>query len=432
MALEIPRTIVFCFLSLTIAMGQTLKAQPSYDETMARQRAGEQAIQDNWEQGAIVAAESDYEESQKSYSPPPPQFAESYMSVAWNFNSSEVWATSGHRTGAQAEKVVLDACNNVMGDGCMIGAQWVNSSFIAVAHDEFGIPWIKGGANKKSAAEANALSYCRENSINCKITKVFGSTLIPLSTSAAVDLSKNFFPSGRIKRHSFALVAWPQKEPSANWRNTAWISAGESDWSKARKQLISKCAADTGTPCAVTSTAVNGVLVRYLDQKRQKFWISAKSPQSAPIRVKQLCQKGAHCWIIDWVDSNAKQFSTIDQNKVGPTGRGYYSLAWTSGWPQMAVVTGRKSNAKAIADAMALCAAQSGKKCEPFLDKPDLAQGKFLAVFKDSGGSMRAHVGFSHEELDYRAKESCDAAKVKCTRRLLLDLTSISAQTFAM
>ena len=379
-----------------------------------------------------AAAEADYQESQRSYRPPTPQYAESYMSVAWNFNTSEVWATSGHRTGAQAEKVVLDACNQAMGGDCVIGAQWVNDSFIAVAHDGFGIPWIKGGANKKSVAETNALTFCRKHSFECNITKVFGQTLIPINAGANRDLSKNFFPIGSLKRHSLTLAAWPEKEPAPSWIGTIWISSGEVNWNQARKRLIAKCASDTGIMCKVGSVSSNGVLVRYIDQTGQKYWIGLPSARTAPDHVKKLCKPGSRCWIVDWVDANVQSFVTVNQDKVAPAGRGYFSLAWTSDWPEMAVATVRNSSAIAEADALALCSSQSKKKCELFLDNPDNGNGKFLAVFKDSGGSIRTYIGFSPDELDYRAGVSCEAAKVKCTKRLMLDLTTTLAQTFVM
>ena len=375
------------------------------------------------DEGAAAAAEEVYEEEKRSYSPPPPRYADSHMAVAWNFDTSEVWATSGHRTGNEAERAALGACNRAMSGGCMIGAHWINDSFIAVVHDAFGMPWIRGGAGRSSVAEAEALDDCRKNSVGCKVTRVFADTPLPLDAPSGLDLSQNYFPTGPIKHHSLALVAWPDKEPTETWRGKVWLSTGERNWRQARDQLLAKCQADSGIPCTLGTTVANGVLVRYVDDKGVKFWVGAPDAVTASARIKSLCAEGSRCWVIETLDTSATRFMVLDEDKMPAPGRGFFSLAWATKWPKAVIVTGRRTDAEAISAAVTLCAEQSKERCVPYFDNGDSGIGRYLAVYKDSAGNVRTYIGFTPDELEYRAKVACAKAKVTCTQRAMVDLS---------
>lgn len=411
-------------------------AQPTYEEDIARQRAEEARIQQDWIQdeddAAAAAAEDDYEPERRSYFPPPPRFADSHMAVAWNFDTSEVWATLGHRTGDEAEKAALSACNRIMGGGCMIGAHWINNSFIAVAHDAYGLPWVRGGANFSSVAESDALEYCRKNSVGCKVTQVYAYTPLPLSAPAGLDLTENHFPPGPIARHKFALVAWPESQPADRWRGSVWLSTGEQNWRQARDRLLAKCQADTGTPCTMGTTVANGVLVRYVNDKGVIFWVGAPDAAAASARVNKLCTNGSRCWVVETTDTGTPRFKIIDENKMRAPGRGFFSLAWGSKWPKMVVATGRRTSADAIAAAVSQCAAQSKERCVSYFDDEDLGNGQYLAVYKDTAGNVRTYIGLAPDELEYRAKLACTKAQVTCTQRAMIDLSQATTQTFGI
>ena len=89
-----------------------------------------------------------------------------------------------------------------MGEGCQVRATWTNRSFIAVARDATGFPFVAGGANYESQAKQAALEECRKDSYDCKIERVFSNSPFPL----------RIHPKSP-RRAGFNVVVWPKGTP---------------------------------------------------------------------------------------------------------------------------------------------------------------------------------------------------------------------------
>jgi hypothetical protein len=111
--------------------------------------------------------------------------------------------------------VALNACTQVMGEGCTIAVNAWNSS-IAIARDEDHIIWQAWGENPKNARK-NVLNGCKEQKDFCKIIHIFTAEPLVqpanfspmqqeiLLTNPAFDFSKNYFPDSSIVRKKPSL-----------------------------------------------------------------------------------------------------------------------------------------------------------------------------------------------------------------------------------
>ncbi len=377
---------------------------------------------------ATVSNPDSSDSSRTSHSQPSrlPEFKESYMVVAWHKDSSAVWATAGHSQSNDAKKASLDVCNQAMGDKNCYYEVWINQSYIAVTHDEFGIPWVRGAANQSQNAKDKAMAECETHSFGCKFTKTFSYIMVPYAAPFGKDYAEKDIPQIPITRHHFGLTAWPAQEPHAKWRGHTWLTTGQQNSKLAENKLLQQCQTQALVPCKLGYQIPNGVLVRYVDDKGLNVWIGVAKEQDAEARVKKKCPKDAQCRIVEMFDTQTARDLVINELKSTAPLRGFLGTAWPSvyvpHWKKVAIVTGRASSADAKAAAISLCESQSKVRCESFLDEDDYGTAQFFGLFQDSDESTRGYFGFSPTEVEQRAQTSCARAKVTCTKRVIIDL----------
>ena len=357
--------------------------------------------------------------------PSGPQWGDSSMATASHPDTSEIWATISHHTPESAKQRVMDGCTAVMGEGCAYTESWTGDVFIAVAIDGTGTPWLQGVPNSKVEAEKAALELCETEAgvWGCRIAYTIENGRIPADADKSVDYSEDFFPKAPIKRHKFAVMAVPDSAPAEAWRKKSWIGSGRQSYSAATKEVVDRCEADSGVTCSTVVASSNGVLVHYADKHGQGFWTNALDATSAKARVNSFCQKdAAPCRVLTVYDAATSRLQVVDEPVLT---RGYLSVAWATkaGWPKLAIVTGRPTVAAADADVLALCERESRLKCELYLDHPDNKSSLVLGLYALPEDRLQIIFGFSIEEMEQRAAESCASNNVTCTQRAVVDLT---------
>jgi len=345
---------------------------------------------------------------------PQPRRPDVMMSAVWHANSPDVWVSTGFRSLAQAEADAQDACRALMGEGCLIRATWINRSYIAVARDETGYPFIKGGANYESQAKQAALDDCEKASFGCKIDRIYSFSEFPM----------RFHPRTP-RRSTYVVVVWPKNAAAPPWDNSVFLESGLG-WTATRDAALARCKAATRVECTVGQTIFDGVAIRYTDTTNRHFWGSKSRTGSVTDRVDSLCAKGQTCSAVELFDSATRRSLTINLARAENPLRGFFAIAWpstASNWKKVAIVTARQTRAEADTAAIALCQRESGKRCELFLDEGDAGIEPFLGVFSDSNGNTRTHFGKSSALAAGRARTACATAKVTCTQRAMLDLS---------
>ena len=208
----------------------------------------------------------------------------SYMAAAYHMDTSAVWMTNAHWSADSATRRVMSACAAAMGDGCILGATVYDVGHIAVVHDAMGLSWVKGARidmklpwneQDNNVAPRQALRLCLESSFGCELSDKRGGGVLRSSDDPGTDHSKDFFPSGLVKRHHWIMVARPDKSAPAAWQNKSWLDSGKQDSVEARKALLNRCRQDSGVPCVIAAYAANGVLVHFVNGKGQSGWTSA-------------------------------------------------------------------------------------------------------------------------------------------------------------
>jgi len=358
-------------------------------------------------------------------SPPGPQWGDSAMATAVHPDTSAVWATIRHHTPESARARVMDACTAAMGEGCAYSESWTGDVFIAVAMDGSGRPWLKGVPNSRTEAEKAALGLCEKEAgiWGCRIGYTIENGRIPAGADKNVDYSEDFFPETPVKRHRYAFAAMPDTTPVERWRKKSWVGTGSQGYEAGILEVRDRCEADSGVACSAIAGTANGVLVQYSDKYGQGFWTNALNERSAFARVESFCQKDvAPCQILAVYDAAIPGVQVVDEPDLT---RGYVSVAWATkaGWPKLAIVTGRPTAGAANTDALALCERESKLACELYLDHPDNKTSLVLGLYALPEGRLQIFFGYTVEEMEQLAAESCSRNKAACTQRAVVDLT---------
>ncbi len=263
---------------------------------------------------------------------PPVEIQPSYMAAATHIDTSAYWVSRAHWTAEAANKRVLDACTAAMGAGCVISDTIYGYGPMGIIIDAMGLRWIKSGGDvpKDSPLEVryrDLAMLCHTNSFGCEFEGYLYQGALPKNGNPDTDYADELFPKGPVERHHWALVARPGTAPSAAWQNKSWLSSGKQDSAAARQELLDRCRADSGVPCAIAAYAANGVLVHFVNGKGQSGWTSAvpdaakkkdKKKQAAmdrtsvAARVERLCLPSVKpCRVIATFDAATPLLSVI-------------------------------------------------------------------------------------------------------------------------
>jgi hypothetical protein len=234
------------------------------------------------------------------YIPPPMEIQPSYMAAATHIDTSAFWVTRGARTAAAANKRALAGCTAVMGEGCEVAETVYGFGPLGVAIDAMGLRWIKSGGNMPTnylydnieVRFRDLAALCQKKSFGCEFEEWITQGLLPREDDPNVDYSFDIFPDGPVARHHWAFVARPEKTPAAIWQNKAWLISGKRNSEEASKEVLARCRADSGGPCAIEGFVANGVLVHFANSRGTRAWTNAVPGHAMKIAKARAKAKG--------------------------------------------------------------------------------------------------------------------------------------------
>lgn len=233
---------------------------------------------------------------------PPRWLPEFFMAVAIHRDSSEIWATWGHKSDGSAKRAALKGCAQAMGEGCEIAEAWSNLAEIAVVRDVAGNLWVKGADKESGRAKGLALAACREVSTGCQ----------DAGTVTNGTNKGQYFPAAPLTRRRFAIVAWPKKDPGPEWRDKEWLVSGMQGYSASEQAVLRRCQADSGIDCEVGKWDAGGALVLVRDDLRQTSWLRITDSGIAKRRVDESCAEGRRCAAAAIYDASTPRNLTVD------------------------------------------------------------------------------------------------------------------------
>jgi len=233
--------------------------------------------------------------------------------VAYHVDTASIWVTTAYKSYADAKKQALDKCNAATGGGCYIAASFESSGDIAesgeifIAEDAMGQLWIK--ENRRSYGDPYTYDYritdparilCQKQSFGCSMLTSYHNGHIYLDVEPDKDQSENFFPKGKLQWNRWAMVAQPTTRAAAA-QGKSWLISGKQNSAATRKEILDRCQADAGVPCAISAYAVNdgevltnesgsenGLLVHFVDGQGKNRWTSAVTTKPKKKKYKKL------------------------------------------------------------------------------------------------------------------------------------------------
>lgn len=175
---------------------------------------------------------------------PDPTPSDSHAVLVWHPNAADVWVAGNYvYRDNNGESVALDACNQVMGGGCVKVDKWWNSSITVIRNHKgyFSLGW---GADVKKALD------------DCSAKQ-----LLPCEVFANIKSSTNRRSPGASVRKYFAASAWVKGD--VGYDNKIYISAGYRSADEAAAAAIKACGDATSRPCEIDSLAGNGFIQVY-------------------------------------------------------------------------------------------------------------------------------------------------------------------------
>ena len=343
--------------SLTFALSLGLTALAVIANTAQAQSAGQHArdmndIAATPPQGGDEGAAAKPYEMPSATLPPRPK-RPGFVAVAYHADTGSIWASAAHKTIDAAKKRALAGCNAATGGGCYIAAAVggggdKTASQVFVSQDGMGQFWLKEATGNGLLVNPDpAMRDCLSKSFGCDTLNGFEPGSIYLDLDPNLDQSEDYFPKGKLNQNRWAMVAQPAN-PTAASHKKSWLISGKENSAATRKDILDRCRADAGVPCAITAYALNGekiaergvvntnaVLVHFVDGSGKNRWTTAlpgapkkkrkKSPLGGflptypdPVTVKEridrICPPSS-CRVIATYDAATPRMQVIEDVK---------------------------------------------------------------------------------------------------------------------
>ncbi len=284
---------------------------------------------------------------------PPRPHRRGFVAVAYHVDTGSIWASVAHKTFDGAKQHALAGCNAATGGGCYIaaavgGGAEKTFSQVFVAQDGMGQLWVKDATGQDLLLDPDvAMRECLSKSFGCDSLNGYEPGDIYLDVEPDLNQSPDYFPKGQLNQNRWAMVARPTN-PTAAAHNKSWLITGKENSAATRKEILDRCLADSGVPCAITAYALNGekiaeggvvntnaVLVHFVDGRGKNRWTAAlpaapkkkkkKSPLGGPLptypdpvtvqeRIDRICPPSS-CRVIATYDAATPRMQVIEDVK---------------------------------------------------------------------------------------------------------------------
>ncbi len=285
---------------------------------------------------------------------PPRPHRRGFVAVAYHVDTGSIWASVAHKNfrWCQAARVGgLQRRNRrrMLYRRRRGGRAEKTFSQVFVAQDGMGQLWVKDATGQDLLLDPDvAMRECLSKSFGCDSLNGYEPGDIYLDVEPDLNQSTDYFPKGQLNQNRWAMVARPTN-PTAAAHNKSWLITGKENSAATRKEILDRCLADSGVPCAITAYALNGekiaeggvvntnaVLVHFVDgrgkkpldrgiasgaeEKRRK-----KSPLGGPLptypdpvtvqeRIDRICPPSS-CRVIATYDAATPRMQVIEDVK---------------------------------------------------------------------------------------------------------------------
>lgn len=241
---------------------------------------------------------------------------DSYIAVAQHFDANDVWVAWNHRTAQEATKAALDACNKVMGSGCMIFGGDAGRNISVAVVDDVGIINNLGWGKTPEEANKAGLGKCAERGTRCKVRHTFTASPwkdTPLNLVFKGN-SKNYFPDQKVPRITYVMVGWPKSDPGTQWHGKSWLTSGKGS-EESKQVLLDRCKQDTRVECEVALLVPNGTVTSYIKNKSANItFMGGPTQKDAEGYIKAYCAKeSAECVIGQSYDSKTPRLEVVSK-----------------------------------------------------------------------------------------------------------------------
>ncbi len=233
---------------------------------------------------------------------PPRPHRRGFVAVAYHVDTGSIWASVAHKTFDGAKQRALAGCNAATGGGCYIaaavgGGAEKTFSQVFLAQDGMGQFWVKDATGQDLLLDPDvAMRECLIKSFGCDSLNGYEPGDIYLDVEPDLDQSTDYFPKGQLNHNRWAMVARPEK-PTTAAHGKSWLISGKENSAATRKEILDRCQADAGVPCAISAYAIFGkkitedawidtkaLLVHFVDGRGKNRWTTALS---APVKKKK-------------------------------------------------------------------------------------------------------------------------------------------------
>ena len=250
--------------------------------------------------------------------PRPKEAVDVYVAVASHPDANDVWAIWNVREsqGGQAasNKAVLSDCRKVMGEGCSLIGQGVNSS-VAIGRDRRGFIYGTWGETPDKAKKT-LVDECAPVS-PCAVLNIFtAKPWVEHTDVPGFDELKRYRPNSRGVRGRWGAVVMTAAENS-RWGRTTWMSSGHSTAADAQKAAQNKCSADVGSLCPFFTLNKDGVMAVYWDERGNVNTLDERNNKDANQAVRASCKRnGVNCDVIKLFDVKLPGLEIVDRGMV--------------------------------------------------------------------------------------------------------------------
>ncbi|MGQ7828816.1 DUF4189 domain-containing protein [Altererythrobacter sp. Z27] len=226
-----------------------------------------------------------------------------HSALVWHPDATEVWAVWNAADLSEATGKALDACNKVMGDGCVVAVSSTGGT-IAFGFGPDGYARAVWG-NKKRDAVKKFNEQCALTAGNCRLAETITSTHIKRPVMVPILRTRSYLPNTR-GAAAYGAVASPKTDPvGTKWQGHAWLVTGAPTYAAATDKAIMRCKVATGMDCGIDAHGVNSNIFLYTSQDDYFFWGVELTRQDAEASMPKRCKnhsKGKRCVITAFFD----------------------------------------------------------------------------------------------------------------------------------
>jgi hypothetical protein len=241
------------------------------------------------------------------------------FAIVWHNNASDVWAVWNTKNPEQAEKQALANCNAVMRSGCTIAVSGTNSSGNIVKGGNGMM--TAGWGERSSDAWRQALQKCEQSNPTCYDFRTFFGINVEFTDTGERLVTGVGVYSPKVTPdlfHKYAVMAFVTSR-EAPFKETAWISSGNTDIEQARSAALTACQNESAKPCQVGAYTANGKIYIYRFKKGELFAFSEQADENGAEFAKKECKKRkVKCTIVAAYDSKLEGMVKQDFLNVKP------------------------------------------------------------------------------------------------------------------